>query len=896
MTGLTMRRLSTALCATFILAALPGVSPAAVPEQRVAHTATLLTTGDILIAGGIKEDGTALNSAELVKTSNGTPTVATGNIDAAVSRASHTATLLSNGCVLIAGGNIALSTTVVPSPTATARVYDPDAGIFSAADGMNVARYNHTATLLNDGRVLVCGGQDAAGAAIIGADSCEFYTAGATCADPGAFTTAPNILQGRYNHTATLLKDGRVWFAGGRNPLIVATGGYLSTTERFDPISNTFQSASPLIEARAHHTPTLMGDGKALVVGGYNNRQLFANYGMTESAEIYDPISNSVAPAAVLAARRMGHSSVLSANGEVTSFGGLGNITTTYINPSIAFEPGSIISFNAPAAPFASINGTTGLIPITFPLSTEVSGEIMDGEIWMSSPTVHPSWGMINFTTATPYAVSAGGVGLRISMNGFEAGCLPDGSQCGIIDVQPAGMSQMTGQVIFYRRKDVQNSDSAGTTGTINFIPATIDTTTPNGTLDAGSSVTADLTIAMADGLIGSNLRTGTLTFKSGTIIRGNAFTVTLTGASDGTIAGTYPIVADTNGAGTTDVTVTFPNLVGTIKYDANSGSLASGEALGAVDAVNVTVDMIYTTDGANLNGESFRVDVATVVVRKMIFSDTETYNPKANSWTLAPPPGSSPSDHRYGHSATLLPNNDTVFYGGRACNDATCTTTAATPGIRRTLVFSEDNFGATVGASSQKRAFHTSTLLPNGKILVAGGTNGPSILSNAELFTPDTGLFSAVNGGGMRYVRDLHTATLMPNGRVLVAGGFTTNAASTGSTNSAEIYYPDVNRFVETSPMISSRSNHSAILLPDGRIFVAGGFGDLDVITGTAEIFLSTANRWMPVATMPANCERAIHATVQLKDGRIMLIGGVNASGPLDTTAVYNPGANTWD
>lgn len=902
-----MRRLSTALCATFILAALPGVSVAAVPERRVAHTATLLTNGNILIAGGIKEDGTSLNSAEIVNTSNGNATVATGNIDAAVSRASHTATLLTNGCVLIAGGNIAGSTIAVPSPTNTARLYDPDAGTFSAASNMNFARYNHTATLLNDGRVLICGGQDAVGTAVpgvpLGSGSCELYTAGATCTNVGSFAVAPAMLQARYNHSATLLKDGRVWFAGGRNPAAAATGGYLSTTERFDPLAlagaGAFQSASPLIEARAHHTTTLMGDGKALVVGGYNNRQLLANYGMTESAEIYDPVSNSVTPAAVMAARRMGHAGTLSANGQVGVFGGLGNITTTYFFPTAILKAGSFVNFNAPAAPLASINGTTALLPINFPLSTQVSGEIMDGEIWMSSPSIHPSWGMINFTAATPYPVSAGGVGLRISMNGFNSDCLPDGSKCGIIDVNPASMSLMTGQVIFYRRKDVQNSDSASTSGTMNFVPVTIDSTTPNGVLSAGSSVTTDLTIAMADGLIGSNLKTGTFTFKSGTVIRGNGFTVTITGAAGGNIAGTFPIVADANGSGTTNVTVVFNTLVGTIKYDANSGSLASGSALGAADKVNITADMIYTTDGANLNTEQFTADIATVVVRKMIFSDMQTYTPKTNSWVLAPPPGSSPSDHRYGHSATLLPNNDTVFYGGRSCGDATCTTTAATVGIKRTLLFSEANFVASVGASSQKRAFHTSTLLPNAKILVAGGTNGPSILSNAELFTPDTGLFSAVNGGGMRYVRDLHTATLMPNGRVLIAGGFTTNAASTGSTNTAEIYYPDVNRFIETSPMISSRSNHSAILLPDGRIFVAGGFGDLDVITGTSEIFLSTANRWMPVAAMDTitpGCQRAIHATVQLKSGKIMLIGGVNASGPLDTSAIYDPNANTWD
>ncbi|UPT72908.1 MAG: hypothetical protein M0D55_13445 [Elusimicrobiota bacterium] len=189
--------------------------------------------------------------------------------------------------------------------------------------------------------------------------------------------------------------------------------------------------------------------------------------------------------------------------------------------------------------------------------------------------------------------------------------------------------------------------------------------------------------------------------------------------------------------------------------------------------------------------------------------------------------------------------------------------------------------------------------MLPDGTILAAGGTNGPSILRSADTFDPVTETFTPV-ANPMRHVRDLHSATLLPNGRVLIAGGFTTNAISTGSTNTAEIYYPDTRVFIETTPMISSRSNHTAIMLPDGRVFVAGGFGtnsllQNDVASDTAEIYVSTNGRWMAAANMPAGCERAVHATVQLKDGRIAMFGGINASGVLDTTAVYTPVTNTW-
>lgn len=909
-----MRRLSTALAAAFCLAALPSISPAA--DRRVAHTATLLTSGDILLAGGVDQGGATLGTAEIFAASRGNVIIPTGGIGVAV--ASHTATLMANGCVLVAGGNAAANDGVAPVPQASGRIYNPQTGAWTGfAGSMATARFNHTATLLNDGRVLLCGGQntntDAVGNAI---SSCEFYTP--TSCELGSFSAAPSLLQARYNHTATLLKDGRVWFTGGRNPLITATGGYLVTTERFDPVSNAFQSASPMIEARAQHTATLMGDGKALVVGGYNFRDVRANKGITESAEIYDPVSNSVSPAAVMSARRQSHATVLSANGEVTVFGGLGNVTTTYIQGSDLttganiFGAGSTLVTNMTGGvvvPTATINSalSTGFIDLDFLLNKAVIGEIADGEVWLSSPSIMAAWGAVRFL---PASETNPAVGLRVNLAGVEVGCrLPsDGGEvvgnCGnVLAAQPAtaqaALSQMQGQVVYYPRLAVASTgDSTVSAGTLNF-SNTIDGANINATITAGSSFTTFVRLPMDDAFDTRALLAGTYTLTAAELVQPSSFTVTLTGGTGAFVGLPITLGVDASGNPELAATVTFTNLVGTIEFTGiDPQSFPSGQAIpkaGANMTATVTGNLAYTMNGAVLDGAAFEVGTATVVIRKMVFADAETYNPKTNSWLLAPPPGVAPSDHRFGHSATLLPNNDRVFYGGRACSGATCGTQVASAVLGFQLLFSEDNFGLTAGAAAQARAFHTSTLLPGGDILVAGGTNGPSILSHAELFTPGPDTFSPVNGS-MRYVRDLHTATLLPNGRVLVAGGFTTNAASTGSTNTAEIYYPDTKRFLETSPMISSRSNHTAIMLPDGRVFVAGGFGTGDVITGNAEIFLSTASRWMAAATMPGGCERAIHASAQLRDGRILLIGGVNASGPLSTVARYDPALNTWD
>ncbi|MCR4294754.1 MAG: hypothetical protein NUW21_04420, partial [Elusimicrobia bacterium] len=511
-----MRRLSTALAAAFILAALPSISSAA--DRRVAHTATMLTSGDVLLAGGVNEGGNALATAEIFAASLGNAIIPTGGMG--IARASHTATLMTNGCVLVAGGNVS-PTDAGSTATNDLLIYNPATSAWTGpTPNLTVARYNHTATLLNDGKVLICGGQDSGGNALTGLNSCEIYTP-TSCAE-GTIAPGPNLLQARYNHTALLLKDGKVWFAGGRNPAIAPTGGYLVTTERYDPGSNSFQSASPMIEARANHTATLMGDGKALVVGGYNQRDVLANKGITESAELYDPVSNSVSPAAAMSARRQSHAAVLSASGEVTVFGGLGNITTTYIeatglNASAnVLGAGSLVLNSAVGTVLA---GSAGLIDLDFLLNKPVYGKIANGEIWLSSPMVQATWGAVRFVAASE---TNPGVGLRIDLAGAEVGCREssDGgsvdNNCGnILKTGPqAALSQMQGQVEYYPLIDINNQDAAATSGSLYFTPAAISTTTPSATLTSSTSFSTTLTILMDEAFIGRSLLTGTITLS----------------------------------------------------------------------------------------------------------------------------------------------------------------------------------------------------------------------------------------------------------------------------------------------------------------------------------------------------------------------------------------------
>jgi Bacterial Ig-like domain (group 2)/Galactose oxidase, central domain/Kelch motif len=219
--------------------------------NRGDHTATLLANGKVLIVGGADQDptGTGLASAELYDPSAGTFTQ-TGNM--AAGRFLHTATQLQNGKVLIIGGAL----TSASDPVATAEVYDPATGIFTMTGAMATAREQHTATLLADGRVLIVGGTTSTGAGDLNP------TATVEVYDPstGSFSVTGSMAEARTFHTATLLPSRRVLVAGG--------GDENSTAEVYDPATGSFSFTGGLEVGRSGHTATLLPNGSVLVAGG----------------------------------------------------------------------------------------------------------------------------------------------------------------------------------------------------------------------------------------------------------------------------------------------------------------------------------------------------------------------------------------------------------------------------------------------------------------------------------------------------------------------------------------------------------------------------------------------------------------------------------------------------
>ncbi len=288
---------------------IPFVSTGSLIAARDGNTATMLTDGKVLVAGGYGTGG-PLNSAELYNPSTGTWT-ATGSM--VTNRYNHTATLLLDGRVLVSGGDS------TGGELSSAEIYTPSNGTWTATGSLGTGREGHTATLLPDGRVLVAGGQGS----INRLSSSELYTP-----SNGTWTVTGSMGIDRHEHTATLLPDGRVLVAGRYE-----TDGYPSSTEIYNPSNGTWTATAAMVSNRYWHTSTLLPDGKVLVAGGHGS-----NVGDLSSAELYNPSNGTWKASAAMKAKRSNSIMTLLPDGKVFVAGGSYAIDP-YISSAELYSP-----------------------------------------------------------------------------------------------------------------------------------------------------------------------------------------------------------------------------------------------------------------------------------------------------------------------------------------------------------------------------------------------------------------------------------------------------------------------------------------------------------------------------------------------------------------------------
>ena len=234
------------------------------------HTAMLLQDGRVLVAGGLAQHFAAydvtdhLKFVELYAPTTGAWTLS-GNMT--LTRAGHTATLLDDGAVLVVGGVGASFVT----PRSSTEVYDVSMDSWSKTGNMEAPRLWHAATLLEDGRVLVAGGL------LVGRGFGPDASAAVYDPATGTWSSTGSMSAGRLSHTLTLLEDGSVLAVGGDGVVLA---------ERYDSSESLWTEAGSLQQERRWHTATLLEDGRVLVTGG-----MTADLQALQSAEIYDPAS-----------------------------------------------------------------------------------------------------------------------------------------------------------------------------------------------------------------------------------------------------------------------------------------------------------------------------------------------------------------------------------------------------------------------------------------------------------------------------------------------------------------------------------------------------------------------------------------------------------------------------
>jgi hypothetical protein len=223
------------------------------------------------------------------------------------------------------------------------------------------------------------------------------------------------------------------------------------------------------------------------------------------------------------------------------------------------------------------------------------------------------------------------------------------------------------------------------------------------------------------------------------------------------------------------------------------------------------------------------------------------------------------------GHTATVLPNGKVLVAGGIWFSGGYGPLTTS----RAQLYNPTNGTWSYPGYLAQARSGHTATLLPNGKVLVAGGSyldtlTGPLFLASAELYDPAAGSWSST--GSLGTGRSGHTATPLLNGKILVVGGQGTNSSF---LTSAELYDPATGKWTPTGSLGTAQSGHTATLFPNGKVLVVGGT--------TAELYNPATGTWSPTGSPGTS-----GAATLLPNGKVLVVGSATAE-------LYDPAIGTW-
>ncbi len=643
------------------LASAATVAAAApLTTARSNHSATQMTNGKLLVVGGQNGSPAAATPLSSVETYDPFANAWSAGAALASARSDHTATLLDNGRVLVVGGRSASGNAALN----TAQLYDSSTNTWINAGNLSAARSRHTATRLRNGKVLVIGGQHN-GATL---SSAEIY-------DPAtnAWTSAASMATARERHTATAAAVGigdDVWVIGGTN----TNNALLNSIERYSASTNSwFTFSATLNDARHSHTATALTNGDIVIAGG--NTLVISGFNVSpdslQSVEVLRALTVTVERLADMRYERSQHSATLLPSGRVMVMGGVRDTTTPqYLTNVETYDAASDTWTEDPAMGNARAAHTSTLLP---------TGALLAVGGRTGANAVAETTTMARMATYSSTLSSGGSCGER---------------------VQAATTLLADGRVLI--------TGGARSGGVLSdafiFNPST-----------QACAAVSPMPFAR---------RSHTLTLlPSGKVLAVGGF------ASD-------------------NVTPTATSAL----YDPSVGVGGTWTSLPALPQTNAGHTATLLPDGRVLvfGGRNFDAFTSDLI---------QYFDPATSAWSTVPAGGSV----GVVRASTLLPDGRVFFTSGGDAEDC--------QSVQPALVLNPATNAINAVTSAVLRCYATATLLANGKVLIVGGRNSTGqFLANAEVFDPATQTSTLTPAlSRQRYV---HTATLLASGEVLVAGG----------------------------------------------------------------------------------------------------------------------------
>jgi Kelch motif/Galactose oxidase, central domain len=697
---------------------------------------------------------------------------------------------------------------------------------------------------------------------------------------PNTWVATGEMTAARSGQTATTLRDGEVLVAGGST----------ASADLYDPATRTFSATGRMPVAVAGATATLLTDGKVLVAGGRTNGHQVA------SAELYDPATGTWSPTGPMKVARSGQTATLLPDGQVLVAGGGCNGSAATCSPDSSLTTLSSAELYSPA---------TGTWRFTGAMQTgreyQTATLLPRGEVLVAGGLNNCDEGVCTDTsTAELYHPSSGKWTPTGSMHTvreqFTATLLPDGEVLVAGGLTQGGFGSAGGNPTDAELYNPATGTWARTASMADPHIGQTATLLRNGwvLIAGGRTSVAEIYQPQRAAWVMPGAMTTVRTHQTATLLGNGHVLVTGGDGPDGQpqataeefLAGNGPLVT------VTPASIAFgAQQVGTASnvhaYQVTNDGSAALVTAGAALTGGHPGDFRATTDCAKAPvppGGTCTVRVrfiptftglrtAAAVLTDNAPSPSQTvavggYGGGPDAWV----PVGSMTTPRDNATATLLPDGKVLVAGG----DSTASHSVATAELYDPATRS---FSST-GALHTAREAAAATLLPDGQVLVAGGTGNLGNLASAELYNPATGTW--------RRTAPMHaagyglTATLLHNGKVLVAG------LSFG--RSAEVYDPVKGTWADTGPMKSPLFLGTATLLRDGEVLAVGGGGT------AAELYNPATNDWTATGTLRA-VQQTPTATL-LPDGKVLAAGGVTpgAGGhALATAELYNPSSGTW-